>query len=255
MVKLTELQGRGNKNLDRESNFKRNYFKLFKWREKYLKIIFLLFFIFFGTGVNLNSMIIADPAQEIKNNLKIPSRESIKQLDRELFTEVEKYIKNNSYGSKLKASKFIEYCYKEKFDILLALSQAHIESHFGTRGMAVKTNSVFNVGTYDNGRILYRYKDPNLSIAPYIYLVKNRYMVNNISVEDLLKPRSFVDYRGLRYASHIRYELLVKGVYDKISSETSIDSLWKFYIDENIINARKVYEYRDCLVDLILSAK
>lgn len=251
MLKITELQGRGNKNLDRESNLRRNYLKWIKshWN---LWIIGSIFLLFFAHPLEINSKVIRESGKtEFR---KIIPREDIISLDYRLHTEVENYIKDNSFGSKLKASKLIEECYVQEFDLVLALSQGHIESHFGTRGAAAYTGSVFNVGTFDDGTILYRYKDPNLSVAPYVRLVKNRYMAGVKTTSDLLQPKGFIHYyRKQRYASEKRYEYLVKGVYDKILNQTAIDSLWKAQFNEDVIYSRSYWESWDCLQKLLES--
>ena len=253
MLKITEQQGRGNENLDRESDLKQNYLKWFNLKGKHLLVFLGLFFLSFGYPTSLNSKTTVQAGTKKWYELDLPSRESLRKLDSELITEVEKYIDKNSYGSKLKATALIDNCVEHNFDLILAISQAQVESHFGTRGAASHTGSVFNVGTYDDGTILYRYRDPNLSIEPYISLLKRRYLVNQKTVEDLLRPRSFVNYKGLRYASERRYEYLVKGVYDNILSETSIDSLWAERMDPEIIRAMEIYNYQDCLLELINS--
>lgn len=250
MLKITEHQGRGNKNLDRESSLKHNYFKWLNSKLGLIAISLGLFFFSFTHPTNLNSKIVE--VKEPQHEMEMLSRESIRELDVTLYTEIEKYIQNNSFGSKLKASKLIEECYLQEFDIILALSQGHIESNFGTKGIASRTGSVFNVGTFDDGTILYRYKDPNSSIAPYVRLVKHRYMANVKTAMDLLQPKGFVHYyKKRRYASHKKYEFMVRGVYKKILKETPIDSLWKVQYHEDVIRSREFWAGADCLQDLM----
>jgi hypothetical protein len=89
--------------------------------------------------------------------------------------------------------------------------------------MAAKTNSVFNVGTYDNGTILYTYKDPNHSVEPYMRLLRTKYLVGK-EISNLLNE-SFVDINGKRYATNITYEEKLINICDKIEARTKIDSL------------------------------
>jgi hypothetical protein len=250
MLKITEHQGRGNKNLDRESDLKTNYLRWLNPKGKILMVSLGLFFLLFFHPINITSKIIE--IEETQPKKEVLSKESIVGLDYTLHKEVENYIKDNSFGSKLKATKLIEECYTQKFDIILALSQGQVESNFGTKGIATRTGSVFNVGTFDDGTILYRYKDPNSSIAPYVHLVKNRYMADVKTSWDLLQPKSFIHYyKKRRYASHKRYEFMVRGVYEKIVSETPIDSLWKAQYNEEVITARKFWRDVDCLQELM----
>ena len=72
-------------------------------------------------------------------------------------------------------------CEEYDVDIFFVLAQAQLESHYGTRGLAARTNSVFNVFAYDghdydrinkNGK----YQHPDLSIEPYLKLLKEKYL-------------------------------------------------------------------------------
>jgi len=148
-------------------------------------------------------------------------------LEKELAAEIDSYIKEIAPTSELSGDSVLANCKKYELEAAFVLAQGHIESHFGTRGVAARTNSVFNVGTFDNGVILYRYPDPNLSIKPYASLLVRKYLVNGKEERDLLKPRMFVNYKGKRYASLRVYEYRVRKVYEEIKATTKIDSLQK----------------------------
>jgi len=110
------------------------------------------------------------------------------------------------------------------------LAQGMLESHLGTKGKAKETNSVWNVGTYDNDRILYRYKDPNESIEPYLELLKKEYLINITSNGDtiykdlhhLVEDKGYINYKGNRFSSAIGYENSMRKLIIKIDMETSI---------------------------------
>ena len=59
-----------------------------------------------------------------------------------LVIEVENYIKEYAPSSALSALTLVNLCGEYGVDIRLPLAQGHIESHFGTKGTASKTNSV-----------------------------------------------------------------------------------------------------------------
>jgi len=141
----------------------------------------------------------------------------------QLIEAVENYINEYSKGSLIDVELIIRLSDIYDVDLLLILAQGHLESHFGTRGLASMTNSVFNVGTYDNGTILYQYSHPNYSIEPYIQLLKSRYLTQK-STKDLLNDE-FVNINGKRYASNKRYEKDLLKIIDNIERKTSIDSL------------------------------
>ena len=79
------------------------------------------------------------------------------------------------------------------FDLPFLLAQAHLESCFGLTPRARKTNSVFSVGCYDNGKNVCKYSTQDDSIVPYINLIKNDYLVDGKTIENLLQKGKFVN--------------------------------------------------------------
>lgn len=141
-----------------------------------------------------------------------------------LVKEVSDYIKTYGPESSVSAERLVEISDLYDMDLELMLAQAHLESHFGTRGLATITNSVFNVGAYDNGKILCTYEEPNESIEPYARLITKYYLVDNKSVDDLLTTK-FVNYKGKRYASNKKYEIKLIEIMNLMSQTTRIDDL------------------------------
>ena len=85
----------------------------------------------------------------------------------DLVDEVQNYIDSIAPYSNLRAFELVENCEKYNIDIKFVLAQGEVESHFGTKGMASKTNSVWNVGAfdgYDLKHIRTKYNNPNQSI-------------------------------------------------------------------------------------------
>jgi len=161
---------------------------------------------------------------------------NIINIERKIIYEVEKYI--NSYcgdNSKITAEVIVKICKKYNIDIAFVLAQAQLESHFGTKGVASRTNSVFNVGTYDNGLILYTYEHPDESIEPYAILIKDDYLVNGKTIKDLMRDNGYVNYRGKRYASYRFYEKKLRNVYNIILESTIIDSLQNVYYNYDLM--------------------
>ena len=122
----------------------------------------------------------------------------------------------------------VDKCIAYDIDINFVLAQGHIESHFGTQGLARKTNSVWNVLAYDS--LSYeeisdkgKYHSPDASIEPYLSLLKERYINGNVTEYDLLVK--YVDKNGKRYASSKTYEDAVRKQYVYIKNHTQIDSL------------------------------
>ena len=143
------------------------------------------------------------------------------RLHQELVGEVKAYITKMAPKSKVSAEVLVTVCQKYDMDITFVLAQGLIESHFGTSGMAVKTNSVFNVGTWDSKKVLRRYKTQNESIEDYILLVKNDYLSKR-TMAQLLRDGGYKNKNGHRYASAPNYEQSLRSTIANITMETSI---------------------------------
>lgn len=141
-----------------------------------------------------------------------------------LINEVQNYITQVAPTSNLRGYAVVEECEKYNIDICFVLAQGEMESHFGTKGIASRLNSVFNVGIYDGKTTeeidnKYKFDYPNESIEPYLKLLINRYLINKTE-EDLMKK--FVDKDGKRYASNPNYEIMITERYKFISENTKI---------------------------------
>lgn len=150
-----------------------------------------------------------------------------------LAVEVDKYINTVAPNADIDALNLIDLCGEYNVDLRLALAQGHVESHFGTKGTAARTNSIFNVGAYDgysaakqikNG---YGYKHPDYSVEPYLRLLTTKYLVDGKTEEDLLE--NFVDMHGHRYASCTTYESMLKSKWDKMDSIANISEAYGTY--------------------------
>ena len=150
-----------------------------------------------------------------------------------LAVEVDKYINTVAPNADIDALNLIDLCGEYNVDLRLALAQGHVESHFGTKGTAARTNSIFNVGAYDgysaekqikNG---HGYKHPDYSVEPYLKLLTAKYLVDGKTEEDLLE--NFVDMHGHRYASCTTYESMLKSKWDKMDSIANITEAYGTY--------------------------
>ena len=144
-----------------------------------------------------------------------------------LVDEVQNYISTVAPTSDLRACILVDACENYNIEVKFALAQGELESHFGTKGLASKTNSVWNVGAYDgyyysNIMTIHKYPHPNMSIEPYLKLLYNKYLTYETE-EGLLKR--FVDHTGHRFASDKNYEERLRYKYKYISNNTQIDSL------------------------------
>lgn len=143
-----------------------------------------------------------------------------------LTNEVQRYIDSIAPTSNLRGYAIVEQCEKYNVDIKFVLTQAEIESHFGTKGIGSKLNNVFNVGVFDGysaERVAknFKYEYPNESIEPYLKLLTENYLVGKLET-DLMD--NYVDTNGRRYASDEEYETKFKSKYNLITFSTKIDT-------------------------------
>ena len=120
----------------------------------------------------------------------------------------------NSTG--LKPETLVKASMEYDFDLPFLMAVAHQESCFGATPRARRTNSVFSEGAWDNGSDKVKYSDPNESVYGYIDLLNNSYLVNGKTLFDLLKPGSFVNGVGKRYASDKAYEQKISSIRKRI---------------------------------------
>ena len=145
-----------------------------------------------------------------------------------LTREVQSYIDKVAPTSNVRGYAIVDECEKYGIDICFVLAQAELESHFGTKGLGSRFNNVFNVDVHDkvkgrsdmNKKYIYQY--PNQSIEPYLQLLTNKYLVNKLESDLLVK---YVDVNGSRYASDVDYEAKLRSKYNSITSETNIIEL------------------------------
>lgn len=129
-------------------------------------------------------------------------------------------LNNQGYtmeSTRLDPEQLVKTCEDNDFSLPFTMAVAHLESCFGANKRAQKTNSVFSVGSWDNGENKHFYSDPNESIQPFIDLIKKDYITGEKSLEDLLKKNSFVNRNGDRYASLGNYESQVKSIINRIT--------------------------------------
>lgn len=162
-----------------------------------------------------------DTATEYIRELQI----SYQGVKSDLVDLTQHYIDSVAPNSGLRALVLVENCEKYGIPITFTLAQGEIESHFGTTGLAYRTNSVWNVGAYDSyslSDITHKFSNPNNSVVPYLELLISNYLPNK-TVEDLLE--SFVDINGNRYASDKHYETKLSDKYKYITDNYRIDEL------------------------------
>lgn len=128
-------------------------------------------------------------------------------------------MKNQGYdwsSTNLSPEMLVNACEQNNFDLAFTMAVANLESCFGCTPRSKKENSVFSVGAYDNGKNVCSYANQNESIVPFINLIKNDYLTDKKTINDLLEPGQFVNYIGLRYAKNQKYENQIKNIMNRI---------------------------------------
>ena len=162
-----------------------------------------------------------DTATEYMRELQV----SYQGVKSNLIDITQHYIDSVAPNSGLRALILVEQCEKHGIPISFTLGQGELESHFGTKGLACKTNNVWNIGAYDGYSLIdisHKYANPNDSIESYLQLLDSNYLQNK-TVEDLIE--SFVDINGNRYATDKYYESKLKIIYNYIQTNYHIDEL------------------------------
>ena len=129
-------------------------------------------------------------------------------------------MKNQGYDwstTKLTPEAIVDICEKNNFSIPFTMAIANLESCFGQTPRSKRTNSVFSVGSYDNGKNVCTYSTPDESIAPFINLIKKDYLQDGEkTLDDLLVTNQFVNMNGHRYAKNPQYEGQIKSIMNRI---------------------------------------
>ena len=156
------------------------------------------------------------------------------ELSLEIIEEISTWMDSKTKKHSLCPATIFQLSVKHDVDVRLLLSQGWVESHFGTAGIAARTNSVFNVGAFDGFAYseickTYKYSHPNESIEPYLWLIRNEYLGSEKNEQHLL--RNFVNLSGSRYATYPNYERNIGNVWREIDNTTKLDSLLMMHAD------------------------
>lgn len=199
---------------------------------KKYKIANILFYVFLGitavfTAYTVIVLVVNEDLMDIENDYSL----NIIETQYKLNKEVNDWFERKATNTMLTPSVIIEECINYDIDIVLVLSQGLLESHYGTVGVAKRTNQVFNVGAYDGLSTIeihsnHKFKHPDQSVKPYLKLLTDRYLVNKCEADLFNK---FTDKHNKRYASAENYEKNLRLIRDEILSTTKIDSLYQSY--------------------------
>lgn len=210
---------------------------------KVYNIIYMVFIlVLVGIGVffsRVDNHILQEPEDYVIEVYSNKMQDNYIRSRANLIDSIDKYIITVAPSSTLNGSKILEVCDGTYIDIKFVLAQGQLESHFGTKGLASRTNSVFNVWAWDGVPESHindkgKYKHPDFSVEPYINLLKTSYLVDGKTEMDLLD--NFVNCRGERYASNPNYEKQLLDIYSKVNSVVNIDMAYQEYNKYKILS-------------------
>ena len=172
-----------------------------------------------GAGIITGSSLMDLPkkcASKEDNRIEYNNPYGINNIDYENIVNKEKLVKEyisdilSKHGKTLSDLRFnpanlVIASYQYNYDLPLLLAQLQVESHFGTTERARRTNSMFSIGAYDDGRDVVKYADQDSSIVPFIKTIKRDYLMDGENEVDKLL-QNFVNYEGNRYALNPKYE-------------------------------------------------
>ena len=173
--------------------------------------------------------------------------------------KVQAYIDKMSGGkSPLNASFFIRISEETQVPIQLILAQAAQESNFGTKGRAVRTKNMFNIGNYTEGDLYPAGHPKNTMNSKFMNSwEKGAYAYANIVKRDYLKDKdmnellnSYVSDKG-RYAEDLNYEKKLKWHLNKmgdLNGPNLYDTDKRKYVDSTL-NANKNMNWVNRLYD------
>ena len=182
-----------------------------------LSVIFIGYFLGLILPLNWES-----PFKKQDNPVELRNELNYWYTKAQIVDEMEKYMGYYAPDHNVSAILVLKYADHFNIDPRIFLVQGLAESHYGTKGLARRTNSVCNVGAWDDGTIKNTYTHPDRSIKPYFELLAKQYLVNKTE-EDLLKE--FINTSGNRYASYVHYEKELQKLWEDVNQKTKLDSL------------------------------
>jgi len=228
--------------------FFKNLFQKFSKLKVFLIVITLLF-LNIGAKYPVSGETLSSETT-VTNSIEVKMYPYIvrSRLHQDLVNEVETYIYNVAPTSKLDAEKLVTLCQKHNMDISFVLAQGMIESTLGTKGKAVTTKSLFNVGTYDDGQIRYTYKTVNHAIEPFLILIKDKYLGDKKNITDLIKDGGYKTLKGYRYASYLGYEARLRTMIIHVNMHSQIS----MYQDVINLSDEKILAYFGPVPDSVM---
>ena len=131
-----------------------------------------------------------------------------------LVNALDNYINEVAPHSAMNSLTFVNYCEEYDIDVFFVISQCQVESKFATVGLGGKTYSAFNIKAYDGkgDKYMDKYKHPDLSIEPYMRVLRETYLVNDVTEFNLMEKENYVNVNGKRYATDEQYENKLRSI-------------------------------------------
>ena len=122
--------------------------------------------------------------------------------------------------SKMTADNIVNQCFDTEYDISLLLSQAHLETRFGSCG----NHNVFGI-------VGKRYKHPDHAVSDYIKLMTSKYIIDRTPEELIHSNFSMEKNRKAKYAANPKYGKEIGAIRKNIINNTDIHNIWTDMLD------------------------
>lgn len=159
-----------------------------------------------------------DEIHQIADSLAL-LHDSATRLRDSLITEVDCYIKWVAPRSRMTGENIVDNCLENSYDISLLLSQAHLETHFGT-----SSRNVFGI-------VGQRHSHPDEYVPHYITLMTSKYIIKRTPEQLIRSNFSMENNRRAKYAENPNYGREVGNIRRNIIENTDIHNIWLSVLD------------------------
>ena len=113
----------------------------------------------------------------------------------------------------------VDNCLESSYDISLLLSQAHLETHFGT-----SSRNVFGI-------VGQRHSHPDEYVPHYITLMTSKYIIERTPEQLIRSNFSMENNRRVKYAENPNYGREIRNIRKNIIENTDIHNIWLSMLD------------------------
>lgn len=223
-------------NMEKETRIEKSMFNKISQIKRWIIILIIMAVSFFGLSCTNIMGQTHNQKPKLIDTVNFEMIDSPTQIDyvlphdsirMEMIDVVQEFLSTSTRGKandKL-AEYLVNNALEHDIDLCFIMSQAKIETHFGTVGAGRQSSrrSLFGI-------VKRRYSNYDHAVEDYCKILKKSYLVNGKTEKDLM--RKYVTGSGHRYASNPNYERELRSVYKEIVNSTNLKLLQDKYNDE-----------------------